>query len=545
MELANKDPGMLPASCEPKEKDQTKAKADIAENKETKRQTILTAKTGLESNFQKGIIGFEMIPVDNITSHKGIINEDLDRRKVESIMNSILLQFDPKLSVIYVSPVLKDGEMYPSAGAGQETQFKALDGRHLLAAIKNIYASGKSLKGLESKKVMAVVVKNPGVIAANYANLRHRFLSGQHSSEVLIQDFLKLYRRIFDITHDKDQALEIVKNTMVSFSFQKDDVAALAKMSKWSIGALQMATEIFESYETFQSLDSDSNRKSNIMKRGGRLPVPKIAFHRIAKLSEADLFKLGRDVLDRKIKLVELANWSMQLARLDNVKEQVIDISRDVIGERYETYNELTKDFAEFNDSSLTQFSKAAHGPGFKTGDRLKLERFVNATLMKETTNTQEKTSFEDINDISSEKLSVADLIILNANSHTQSSITYYTKKQTGLLILCHTQSMFHDVMRTVGTVSDENQNPKLFTIVARVEENFVVEECTNGGLIFLVLTGKFDILHPPLPTFFDDLQSALSEIATIVTPQVKSNIYFLFHAIPAFYLKPQFLICH
>ena len=524
LEVANKDSGLLPVIDKSKSKDQAdsrtaiaKSKEIIAENKENKRYTVLTAKSGLESHFQKGILGFEMISVDKITIHKGIINEEIDRSKVESIQSSILLQFDPKLSVIYVTPVLKDGDTY---APGQDTQFKALDGRHLLTAIKNIYQSGKTLKGLEINKVMAVVVNNPGVVSANYANLRHRFLSSQHSSQILIQDLLKLYMRIVDITHDRDQALEIVKNAMVSFNFQKDDVTALGKMSKWSESALKLAIEIFESYETFQSLDSDSSRKSNLQKRGGRLAVPKLVFHRIAKLKEASLFKGGKEVLDRKMKLAELADWSMNMAKLDDIKVQVMDISRDMCGDLYESYEELTKDFGEVNDSSLMKFSKSAQGQGFKTGDRLRLEQFVSSTLRKDAPDIPEKTSFEDINNISSDRLSIADLIVLNAKTHTQSSISYYLKKQTGLILVCHTQSMFHQVMRTVCT-SDPNQNTKLFTIVVRNEENLVVEENTEGSFTFLILTGQFEILHPPLRTFYDDLQSALSEMATAVTPEV------------------------
>ena len=223
------------------EKDKTKLKADLAENKEAKRQTILTNTSGLESNYQKGILGFQMIEADKISIHKEIINEDLDRNKVDTIEASLIDTFDPKLSVIYVTPVLRSGEKYVP---NRETQYKALDGRHLLTAIKNIYHSGKTLKGLEPMKVMAVVVRNEGVIAANYANMRTRYLNEQHTSHVLIQDFLKLYRRIYETTHDREQSVEIVKNSMLLFNFLKDDVTALGKMSKWSDGALQVAIEM-------------------------------------------------------------------------------------------------------------------------------------------------------------------------------------------------------------------------------------------------------------------------------------------------------------
>ena len=150
VDIANSDTGVLPEVDKQKSNGQTKVKKTaIAENKESKRQAILN--TGLESNFQKGILGFEKISVDKITIHKGIINEDIQRKKVESIQSSLLTTFDPKLAVIYVAPVLKSGEKYfPTV----DSKYKALDGRHLISAIKNIYDSGKILRGLENGKIM-------------------------------------------------------------------------------------------------------------------------------------------------------------------------------------------------------------------------------------------------------------------------------------------------------------------------------------------------------------------------------------------------------
>ena len=256
---AVEDPGLLSSAPSTSKKLVDKSKTTHAENKETKRQTILTANKGLETNYQKGIVGFDMINVDKISIHKGVINEEIDTKKVDSLVKSLLLHFDPTLSVIYVTPTLKRDEKYDKSD--KQLNYKALDGRHLLTAIKAIYSLGKSLKGLDPNMVMVVVLDSPGIIAANYANMRHRFLKDKYSSKVLIQDFVKLYLRIYDVTHDKDQSLEIAKNAMVSFDFQKDDVTAIVRMTKWSHSTLQLASEIFEAYESFQTLEGMSSKK--------------------------------------------------------------------------------------------------------------------------------------------------------------------------------------------------------------------------------------------------------------------------------------------
>ena len=255
---AVEDPGLLSSPPSTSKKLVDKSKTTHAENKETKRQTILTANKGLETNYQKGIVGFDMINVDKISIHKGVINEEIDTKKVDSLVKSLLLHFDPTLSVIYVTPTLKRDEKYDKSDT--QLNYKALDGRHLLTAIKAIYSLGKSLKGLDPNMVMVVVLDSPGIIAANYANMRHRFLKDKYSSKVLIQDFVKLYLRIYDVTHDKDQSLEIAKNAMVSFDFQKDDVTAIVRMTKWSHSTLQLASEIFEAYVGFIQSSSDPSQ---------------------------------------------------------------------------------------------------------------------------------------------------------------------------------------------------------------------------------------------------------------------------------------------
>lgn len=369
---------------------------------------------------------------------------------------------------------------------------------------------------------MAVVVNNPGIIAANYANLRHRFLADQFRSQVLVQDFIKLYRKILNLTHDQEQSVEIVKNTMMSFNFQKDDVGALVKMSKWSEGALQFACELFEHYETYQSLDSDSLRKSNLQKSGRRLSVPKLSFHRISKVEEGDLMELGRDVLDRKMKLSELSEWSLKKTKLVKIKEQVMDISRAFTGENIESYDDLSQEFDDFNDEALMKFSKATLGEGFKTGDRVRLEKFVANAIRQETPENDDMASFENIEDISSDKLAKADLIILNSKSHTDTSISTFLDKKTGLIIVCPSQSMFHNVLRTVFNSPFQNQSDQIVTVIAgRDDDDVVIEDGTEGGLTFLVLAGKFDIINPNLKTSFYNLQSALSEMVAAVTPEV------------------------
>ena len=515
---AVEDPGLLSSAPSTSKKLVDKSKTTHAENKETKRQTILTANKGLETNYQKGIVGFDMINVDKISIHKGVINEEIDTKKVDSLVKSLLLHFDPTLSVIYVTPTLKRDEKYDKSD--KQLNYKALDGRHLLTAIKAIYSLGKSLKGLDPNMVMVVVLDSPGIIAANYANMRHRFLKDKYSSKVLIQDFVKLYLRIYDVTHDKDQSLEIAKNAMVSFDFQKDDVTAIVRMTKWSHSTLQLASEIFEAYESFQTLEGMSSKKKKEKKLNLRLPIPKLSFHRIAKLKEADILEVGRDVLECKIKFSDLSKYSVDTVRLENIKNQVIEITKELTGEEFEDYAELSQTYKNVDNERLSDFLFAGQGPGYKTGDRIKLERYMKSVLNCVVENVEMKTTYEKIDDISSDKLSSGDLIILYAN-HTDKMTNYFLRMEIPIIFVCRTQKMLHQILKTIF-MGDGEEKVEVSTVVAKDSENKVMDGNVQGGLTYLIIAGEFE--SAPLKVLFDSLQAALSDTVDAILQEVRSH---------------------
>ena len=190
-----------------------------SKDQEAKKETVVNSKSGLEANFQKSILGFEQIDVDKISPHKGIIDEKLERKKIEALKPLLISQFDPKLSVITVAPSVKTADEYHKNDP--DTTFKVLEGRYVLMAMKELYGEGRTFKGLESGRVMVVIVNTPGVIAANYTNFRQKHLSDQQTSHINIQDFVKLLKRIKDVIKDTNQAVEIVKNNMLTFNFHK------------------------------------------------------------------------------------------------------------------------------------------------------------------------------------------------------------------------------------------------------------------------------------------------------------------------------------
>ena len=62
---------------------------------------------------------------------------------------------------------------------------------------------------------MAVVINCPGVVAANYTNMRQTFLSEKYNKKINMQDFVKLFCRINGVIKERSRALEIVKNSML------------------------------------------------------------------------------------------------------------------------------------------------------------------------------------------------------------------------------------------------------------------------------------------------------------------------------------------
>ena len=126
-------------------------------------------------------------------------------------------------------------------------------------------------------------------------------------------------------------------------------------------------------------------------------------------------------------------------------------------------------------------------------------------------------------------------LIILNSKSHTNSSITYYLDKEINLVILCHSQAMFHNVMKTLCSSEDDvNQNSrKLVTTLAK-DDNENTEEYTEGGFTFLILTGMFDN-SIPLKTVYKNVYSALSHITAAILPKVSLLFIFFWFTIISF----------
>ena len=508
-------------------------KSSSKEQVENKKESIVNSKSGLEANFQKGILGFEQIDAEKITTHKGVINEKLDRNKIESLKRLLNSQFDPKLSVVTVAPCVKTAAEYDKTNP--DVTYKVLEGRHLFTAMKELYSEGKSFKGLEEGKVMVVVLNNPGVIAANYANFRQRHLSDQYTSEIHIQDFVKLFKRINDVIKDRNQAVEIVKNSMITFNFHKDDVTALCRIAKWAEHNVSKLIEILDFFENFQSLDSEKKKKSNaqLMKSGRKLPVPKLTFHRVAKMKEENLLEIGQQFLDREITLTDLATWSLNLSKLDEVKQQCLEIAQEVVGrdDVYDVFEDLEKNFpVELSDAKLVGFSKSVKGDGFKTGDRMRLEKYIVSTVTSDGNNNENHGTidFVEMESLSSSFFSEADCVILNSDVLYCDCLEYFMKKifltNASLVIICKSQAEYHLSIENIQALKDqEDEHFKLFSLVVKdhsVKSN-EGHEISSCGLIFVVLTGRLCIQNPPLKLSYEGLSLCLGEIVEQVSPQV------------------------
>ena len=98
---------------------------------------------------------------------------------------------------------------------------------------------------------MVVILNTHGVIAANFANMCQRHLSEQYRSQVNIQDFGKLNKRIFLSVKDTLYAFEVVKNIMITFDFQQDDITAVKRVSKWCENDIDQLIKMFECSENY------------------------------------------------------------------------------------------------------------------------------------------------------------------------------------------------------------------------------------------------------------------------------------------------------
>ena len=506
-----------------------------------KKEMIVNSNYGLEANIQKGILGFEMIDTERISVHKGIINEKLARQKIESLKRDLLSQFDPKLSVITVAPAVKTAAEYDQKNPN--TKFKALEGRHLLTALTELYAEGKSFRGLEPGQVMAVVINCPGVVAANYTNMRQTFLGEKYNKKINMQDFVKLFCRINGVIKERSRALEIVKNSMLSFDFHKDDVTAVSRISKWSEESLVKIIELFEFYENFQSLDSVNAEGvtlkgvAQLMKSGRKLPVKKLPFYRIAKIKEENLLDMVNRVLCREISLLDLATLSLDDSKLESVKEQCVEISKDILegDDEVKDFEDLRKMFPEeFSDTKLIEFSNSVKGDTFKTGYRLRLENHVLDTFRDKlncSTNRGGTIKFVEIGNISSSFFEDANTVILNSKMLDNDCLDYYVKKveesKIGLLIVCKTQIEFHSAIAIIQSQNDDVEDGlKLYSVIVKDLKVKVTEssEISNCGLLFVIIFGDFVVKNPPILMCYEGLDSCLEKIVEQITPLVFSH---------------------
>ena len=515
-----------------KPKSNVKTKKDQSSNK---KEMIVKAKSGMEANFQKGILGFEQLDVEKISIHKGIINSRLDRNKIDTLKQSIVGMFDPKLSVLTVAPSVKTAADFDINSP--EVTYKVLEGRHLLTAMKELYSEGKSFSGLEPGKVMVVIVNCPGVIIANYTNMRQRHLGSQVESEINIQDFVKLTKRTQDVIKDKSAALDIVKNCMVTFDFSKDDLTAVTRISKWPEPNLVKFIEVLEFYETFQATDTDGNKKNHtqLKKKGLKLPVPKLTFHRITKIKESDFLEMAQKVVERELSLLDLATWSLNVSKLDDVKQQCLEISQSLTGNvmEFQVFEDLqSKNPEAFSDVKLVEFSKASKGSTYISGDRIRLEKHVLKALKEDDLNNnddhRESVEFVDIDGLSSKLLKGADCIVLNSKALSSSCIEYFVKEvfkaDSSLLIVCKSQQEFHQAIEMVKEEEEDDDGQfKLYSVIVKDDKvkNNETLEISNCGLIYVVVTGRFEIRNPPLEVFQEGLSVCLEKIVQQVTPQV------------------------
>ena len=517
-------------------KPKTVTKPNSKEQNETKKDVIVNSKCGLEANIQKGILAFELIDVAKISVHKGIINERLDRHKIDSLKRVLLTQFDPKLSVITVAPSVKTATEYDKNKP--DTTYKALEGRHLLTALKELYAEGKSFKGLEQGQIMAVVINCPGVVAANYVNLRQTYLSEKYTKKINIQDFIKLYKRIDDVIHERSRAIELVKNSMLIFDFHKDDCTAVSRICKWCEGSLIKIIELFEFYEHFQSLDSVNAEgvtvkgMAPLIKAGKKLAVKKLPFYRIAKIPEENLIEMVNKVISREISLLDLATWSLDISKMENVKQQCVEISKDILegDEGVEDFEDLRNMLPhDFSDAKLVEFSDSVKGATFKTGSRLRLENHVLDAFGEKLNNNLNKggmIQFVETDNLSSSFFDDANTVILNSKVLENDCIDYFVKKvksKMTLLIICKTQVEFHSAIAIIQSHDSDEDVVKLYSVIVKDSKVKVSEssEISSCGILFLIIMGDFTIKNPPLMMYYEGLALCLDKIVQQITPMV------------------------
>ena len=76
----------------------------------------------------------------------------------------------------------------------------------------------------------------------------------------------------------------------------------------------------------------------------------------------------------------------------------------------------------------------------------------------------------------------------------------------------------------------DEDEESKLYSVVVKdfkVKTN-ECSEISNCGIVFVVVTGNFDIKNPPLKMYYEGLALCLEKIVQQVTPKVNTTNLFL-----------------
>ena len=315
----------------------------------------------------------------------------------------------------------------------------------------------------------------------------------------------------------------------------------MTRIAKWSEPNMIKLMEVFFFYENFQSLDCEKKKKSfaQLMKTGRKLAVPKLTFHRIAKFEEDHFLEAAQQVLSREISLADLATWSINLYKLDDLKQQCLNIVHEA-GEdnNYEVFEDLQSMFPEeLSTDKLVGFSKSVKGETFKTGDRIRLEKHILETVRGSSNNNNGSGTieFEEMDNLKSSFFTEANCVILNTKVLSSECSEYFVKKVLGvkkaLLVICKSQKELHQTIENIQLVEDKeavdfissSKDFKLFTLAVKdhnVKSN-EGSEVSSCGLVFVILTGDFEIKNPPLKMFYEGLSSCLSAIVEQVTPQV------------------------
>ena len=278
---------------------------------------------GLEKSFQKAYVRAISIPLENINL-SGDLKMIPHKHRVQEIITSVKLRYDPSKSVLVVTPVERDMNSLDNPNQ----KFVVIQKVHLFQAFKELDKEGlfQTLPGHEERQVLCWVVDVCSAALMTYGNIRSNDIDFRFAEKTYPQDLLWVYKTL-SAKDRPENALKVVERLSKLARIGPNEDIAIRKLCKWNqqnFNNLMLTIDQLEKYET---LDVESSIKTSTSQYGKKLKIKHATFNKLAKIDE-DYFSANFEkVVNKKASLKTIVTQFQEVKDIADVYSLLTRIS--------------------------------------------------------------------------------------------------------------------------------------------------------------------------------------------------------------------------